>query len=55
MNGLPFELKLPRPNTETIAAIEECEKMIASGNFKRYSNTKEMIADILAGEDDDDV
>ena len=51
--GLPFELKQPRYNAETEAAIQECEEMLASGNFKRYSNTKEMFADILAGEDED--
>jgi DNA-damage-inducible protein J len=53
VGGLPFELKLPRINAETEAAMRECEEMLSSGNFKRYSNTKEMFADILAEVDAD--
>jgi len=53
VGGLPFELRHPRYNAETEAAIRECEEMLASGNYKRYSSTKEMFADILAGDDDD--
>jgi DNA-damage-inducible protein J len=53
VGGLPFELKYPRPNAETEAAMRECEEMLASGNYKRYSTTKEMFADILTGDDGD--
>jgi len=54
VSGLPFELKLPRYNAETEAAIKECEEMLESGNFKRYSSTKEM-HDAIMAEDDEDV
>ena len=47
-----FALRVP--NAETEAAMRECEEMLASGNYRRYSSTKEMFADIFAGEDDDD-
>ncbi len=53
VGGLPFALKQPRYNAETEAAIRECDEMLANGNYKRYSSTKEMFADILAGDDDD--
>lgn len=53
--GLPFELKLPRNiNAETEAAIQECEEMLASGNFKTYGSAREMHEAIMA-EDDSDV
>ena len=53
VGGLPFELKYPRPNAETEAAMRECEEMLANGNYKRYTSTDEMFADILSGDDDD--
>ncbi len=53
VGGLPFALKQPRYNAETEAAMRECDEMLASGSYKRYSSTKEMFADILAGDDDD--
>jgi DNA-damage-inducible protein J len=53
VGGLPFELKQPRYNAETEAAMRECEDMLASGNFKRFSSTKEMFAEILEGDGDD--
>jgi len=53
VGGLPFELRQPRLNAETEAAMRECEEMLAGGNYKRFSSTKEMFADILAGDDDD--
>ena len=43
-----------RPNAETEEAMRECEEMLASGNYKRYSSTKEMFADILEGDDGDE-
>jgi DNA-damage-inducible protein J len=45
VGGLPFELRHPRYNTETEATIRESEEMLVSGNFKRYTSTKEMFAD----------
>jgi len=56
VSGLPFELKLPRFNAETEAAIKECEEMLASGNFMTYSSAREMHEAIMAeGEEDEDV
>ena len=51
--GIPFEIR--KPNPETLAAIEEIEK-IKRGEIKakRYSNIEELFAD-LESEDDDEV
>ncbi|MDR3210818.1 MAG: type II toxin-antitoxin system RelB/DinJ family antitoxin [Planctomycetota bacterium] len=49
--GLPFELKLPRYNAVTEAALREGDEAFANGKLKRYSNTKEMFTDILAKDD----
>ena len=54
VGGLPFELRQPRLNAETEAAIRECEEMLASGNYTAYSSAREMHEAIFA-EDDDDV
>lgn len=47
--GLPFEVRQPRYNAETEAAMEEARGM-ANGIIpaKRYSSVQEMINDILA-------
>jgi DNA-damage-inducible protein J len=47
--GLPFEVRQPRYNAETEAAMEEA-RAIASGSVpaKKYSSAKEMIDDVLA-------
>jgi DNA-damage-inducible protein J len=55
VGGLPFELHQPRYNAETEKAIQEGDELLASGNFKRYTSTKEMFADILSGDDEDDI
>lgn len=49
--GLPFELRQPRYNAETEAAMAEA-RAIAEGKIpaKRYHSTTEMINDILAEE-----
>ena len=51
--GIPFEIR--KPNMETLAAIEEVEK-IKRGEIKakRYNNIDELFAD-LESEDDDEV
>lgn len=51
--GIPFEIR--RPNAETLAAIEEVEK-IKRGEIKakRYNNLDELFAD-LESEDDAEV
>ena len=48
-NGLPFELKIPRPNAETIAAIEETEQIIKetkAGKRKGYTDMNELWKDL---------
>ncbi|EEZ90992.1 addiction module antitoxin, RelB/DinJ family [Mobiluncus mulieris 28-1] len=47
--GLPFELRQPRYNTETEAAMAEA-RAISEGKIpaKRYQSATEMIDDILA-------
>ncbi len=43
-NGLPFELKLRMPNTETIRAIEESENGI--GLSRSFDSAEEMFEDL---------
>lgn len=47
--GLPFEVRQPRYNEETEAAMEEA-RAIANGSMpaKKYSSAEEMINDVLA-------
>jgi DNA-damage-inducible protein J len=54
VGGLPFELRQPRYNAETEAAMRECEEMLASGNFVTYGSAREMHKAILE-EDDDNI
>ena len=44
-NGIPFELKLNRPNTETIEALNEGKKIIEEGKA-RFDTADEMFADL---------
>lgn len=37
-HGIPFELKLKKPNEITIAAIEEGRKMVSDPSAPRYSS-----------------
>jgi DNA-damage-inducible protein J len=53
--GIPFALKVPRYNEATETVIRECDEALANGKLRRYSDTKTMFANILAGDDDDDV
>ena len=49
MGGLPFELKLPRYNAETEAAMQEARDIMAGKiRAKSYSSVAEMNADIDA-------
>lgn len=47
VQGLPFEVTREKPNTETLAAMHEAEK-IASGEIpaKSYKNAKELFKDV---------
>ncbi|MDL2258568.1 type II toxin-antitoxin system RelB/DinJ family antitoxin [Eubacteriales bacterium OttesenSCG-928-K08] len=47
VGGLPFELKKPRYNAETEAALQEARDMMSSKiNAKTYNSVAEMNADI---------
>lgn len=37
-NGMPFELKGDLPNATTVAAINEADEKVASGNAKGYDS-----------------
>lgn len=46
---IPFEIGAPLPNSETIAAIKEVERMRADPSLgQTYVNTKEMMDKLLA-------
>ncbi|MDD2973362.1 MAG: type II toxin-antitoxin system RelB/DinJ family antitoxin [Lachnospiraceae bacterium] len=45
--GLPFEVKLPRYNAETEAAMEEARDIMNSDiSIKNYSSARELFADL---------
>ena len=44
--GLPFEVKLERPNKETIAAMLEAERIAKDPNVKGYNNLDELFAEL---------
>jgi DNA-damage-inducible protein J len=43
---IPFEISLNIPNAETIAAMEEANKMSRDPNTKRYSSFDELVAEV---------
>lgn len=43
-NGLPFDMRVESPNTETIAAIEEGRKVAHDPNVKGYKSIEELRA-----------
>ncbi len=44
--GLPFEVKLERPNQETAAAMREAERIARDPKAKGYRNTGELFAEL---------
>lgn len=44
--GLPFEVKLDRPNKETVAAMLEAERIAKDPNVKGYKNLDELFAEL---------
>lgn len=44
--GLPFEVKLEKPNKETIAAMLEAERIAKDPNVKGYNNLDELFAEL---------
>lgn len=47
-NGLPFDVAQPAPNAETIAAMEEADRISRDSNVKGYTDVDEMIKELLA-------
>ena len=45
-HGIPFLMKLNFPNAETIAAIEESERILRDPNTKRYSKFSEILEEV---------
>jgi len=41
--GIPFDVQRDIPNAETIAAIEESEKLLSDPNVKGYDNMDDLI------------
>lgn len=41
-NGIPFELKLNNPNSETIKAIEEGRRVALDINIKAYDSIEDL-------------
>lgn len=46
--GLPFDVKLEKPNDETVAAMQEADKLSRDPNTKRYSSFSELLAEVNA-------
>ena len=44
--GIPFEIKLDRPNKETIAAMLEAEKIARDPAVKGYNDLDELFAEL---------
>lgn len=47
-HGLPFEVGQPIPNAETIAAMEETDRIARDPNVKSYTDVDEMMEELLA-------
>jgi len=43
---IPFEISLNIPNSETIAAMEEANKISRDSSAKRYSSFEELVAEV---------
>lgn len=46
-NGLPFQPKQAKFNTETLAAIKESDEMVKNGTGKRYTSVDDLFEDAL--------
>jgi DNA-damage-inducible protein J len=44
--GIPFDIKLERPNKETIAAMMEADRIAENPSVKGYTDLDEMFADL---------
>ena len=46
--GIPFEIKLDRPNKETAAAMREAERIARDPEVKGYEDKNELFRDLKA-------
>ena len=46
-NGMPFQISLDVPNTVTLAAFEEGDKMINDPAAPRYSSVERLFEDLM--------
>ena len=44
--GIPFQIKLERPNKKTIKAIKEADEMVKSNNGKTFCSVDELMEDL---------
>ena len=44
--GFPFDVRLDKPNQETIAAMMEAERIAHDPNIKKYSDVEEALAEL---------
>lgn len=52
VGGFPFDVRLEeRPNRETAEAMLEAEKIARDPNTKRYSNVRDLFADLESDEE----
>jgi DNA-damage-inducible protein J len=52
---LPFEVSLPRPNAETVAAFLEAERLSADPNARTFANVEELLEDLRGGDAHTDI
>ena len=45
-DGIPFEVKRPKPNAETLAAIKEAEALAKDKNAKTYDSVDELFKEL---------
>ena len=45
-DSIPFEIKVPRYNKETLEAIEEAKKISKNSKAKTYTTVKELMEDL---------
>ena len=56
-NGVPFQIKPPKPSKELLEALEEADQIIKdieSGKRKGYTNIDELFEAILKEDDEDE-
>ena len=46
VGGFPFDIRLERPNKETVAAMLEAERIAADPNVKKYSDVEEALREL---------